>query len=61
MLIICDTYDWEDYPHYVTGKDNALAARDDCKPEQNMKKFMELYNLQMDKQPQIEATRCFQL
>lgn len=53
MLVVCDTFDWEDYPAYVMpGEDLAAKGRSMHGP--NMQKVMECYNLSkpFDKQDQ---------
>ncbi len=59
MLVVCDEFDWEDYPVMVLPTENVLVVMDEY-THKSMQKVMEVYNLQMEKQPQIEATRCFQ-
>lgn len=44
VLIVCDTYDWEDYPVYVEkGQDVHTQAKYNNGP--NMTKLMEVYSL----------------
>lgn len=57
MAVVCDTYDWDDYPVYVMkGQDVqekiASYARGD-----NMQRLMEVYNLAMDHEKQLAANR----
>lgn len=43
MLVVCDTFDYEDYPVYVAkGKDPHVAVSEYSK---DMQKVMEVYNL----------------
>ena len=58
MIVVCDTYDWEDYPVFVKpGQDaRAEAAKNNGV---NMQKVMEVYDLSMDKSLQMNETRAF--
>lgn len=58
MIVICDTYDWEDYPMYVSpGQDAAdIAAKNNGV---NMQRVMEVYNLSMDKAVQLNTHRVW--
>ena len=54
MIIVCDTFDYEDYPVYVMkGED----VRDVISKYRMMKmsRVMEVYNLTMDKKGQIDT------
>lgn len=45
MLVICDTFEYEDYPVYVgKGRDPKEVLNNKCKPD-NMQKLMECYAL----------------
>ena len=58
MLVICDTYDWSDYPVYVeTGKDCWSRYENPG----NMAKVMEVYDLQRNKEIQMRAHRALSL
>lgn len=47
MLVVCDTFDWSDYPVYVLpGKSVDAAIKEYHGP--NMQKVMEVYNMAMD-------------
>lgn len=58
MIIVCDTFDYEDYPVYVTEKENVheVKAQYDGK---NMQKIMEVYNLRKNMAEQLALHRCF--
>jgi hypothetical protein len=45
MVVVCDTFDWEDYPVYVKDPDEVLEVI--RKHSMNMQKVMEVYNLNM--------------
>jgi hypothetical protein len=55
-LIICDTFDWEDYPVYV---DTAEQAVEHVKNLQSMEKLMEVYDLKGDIDKQMNLKRCY--
>lgn len=56
MLIICDTYDWDDYPLYCI---SANEARLKMASPGEMQRVMEVYNLSTDMEKQLEEHRSF--
>jgi len=58
MLVVCDTYDFENYPVYVT-RDQSITEM--VKPYNgvNMQKIMECYDLTMDWDTQLNETRSW--
>ena len=58
MIVVCDTFDWDDYPVYV-------KKGDDVRTEQakrngaNMQQVMEVYNLKKPMDKQMKEGRCF--
>lgn len=58
MVVVCDTFDWEDYPVYVTADEDArtIVAEYVAKP---MQKVTEVYNLSLPKEPQMAEHRAF--
>jgi len=56
MLVVCDTFDYENYPVYVATVDEAREIKDS---PGNMQKVMEIYNLHADKFLQLELHRCW--
>lgn len=58
MIVVCDTYDWEDYPVYVyKGQDSReIAKKYDGK---NMQKLMEVYSYSKNLEEQLNQHRCF--
>lgn len=52
MIIVCDTYDWEDYPVYVT-KDQDVRKVYAEHHQVNMQKVMEVYNYSLPAEPQL--------
>ena len=46
MAVVCDTFDWSDYPVYVAAKDEADARKQiKDKSTGNMRRLMEVYSL----------------
>ncbi len=59
MIVVCDTFDWEDYPVYVMPNEN-VHDRYEHFNGPNMQKVMEVYNLQKDIEIQINKHRVFE-
>ena len=58
MIVVCDTFDHEDYPEFVKkGED----AKEKAKKIQNwpMQRIMEVYDLALDLEKQLAETRAF--
>ena len=52
MVVVCDTYDWEDYPVFVQkGKDINKVIKAYNGP--NMAKVMEVYSMEKDIKKQL--------
>ena len=54
MIVVCDTFDWSDYPVYVAKNENVRE-----KARENMQKVMEVYSLTKDKTAQLGEHRAF--
>jgi len=52
MFVMCDTFDWEDYPSYAY---TVAQAHDKNNNVGNMQKIMEIYDLRKDKQKQLNT------
>lgn len=62
VLVVCDTFDWEDYPVYVMPGEDArsMAEEHGYNGDRNMQRVMEVYNLALPIEPQLDpARRCF--
>jgi hypothetical protein len=58
LIVMCDTYDWEDYPKYVKqGEDPRIIQAESNGV--NMQKVMEVYKLSDDHEEQLNLHRCF--
>jgi hypothetical protein len=60
MLIVCDTYDYGDFPVYTDKEtfDERYAMHSNPK---HMSKIMEVYNLKMDMESQLAEHRAFNI
>ena len=58
MIVVCDTYDWTDYPVYVSQGQDPKVIVEYCK-RAGMQKIMEVYNLSMDMETQLNQYRAF--
>lgn len=58
MIIVCDTYDWENYPVYVKSTEKVKEIFSNYN-NKNMQKVMEVYNLALDKNEQLNDHRVF--
>lgn len=59
LIVVCDTFDWDDYPVYVMANEDVHQKYKDFNGP-NMQKVMEVYNLQKDIDFQIKQHRAFQ-
>jgi hypothetical protein len=59
MIVVCDTFDWEDYPVYVMP---TQVAEEICEQHKksNMQKVMEVYNLSKDLESQLNEHRAME-
>jgi hypothetical protein len=58
MIVVCDTFDYEDYPVYVSEEESFDAVYAKHNGE-NMQKIMEVYDLSADKGEQLAERRAF--
>lgn len=59
LIVVCDTFDWEDYPVYVMSTDN-VREKYNYYNGPNMQKVMEVYNLSKDIEKQVNQHRAFE-
>lgn len=59
MIVWCDTYDWEDYPEFTDLTGDDLVRYTGNENGVNMKKLMEVYDLNMDLEAQMAERRAF--
>ena len=56
LIVVCDTFEWDDYPVYVLpGQD--VKEKESEYDGKNMQKIMEVYNLSIDMEEQINGDR----
>jgi hypothetical protein len=60
MIVVCDTFDHEDYPCYAESPEDAQKVYDEHNGP-NMQRVMEVYDLRMDKASQLAKYRAFHL
>lgn len=58
MIVVCDTYDWEDYPFYVSRDENVREKFEELN-EKGMNKVMEVYSMNIDLSSQLDEHRAF--
>lgn len=59
VMVVCDTFDWEDYPIYVMPTDDVQKKFADYNGP-NMQRVMEVYNLSKDIDKQVSQHRAFE-
>lgn len=60
MIVVCDTFDWEDYPVYVKPDEDVRKRYDSYASGANMQKVMEVYNLSKNIETQLKTRRNFE-
>ena len=58
MIVVCDTYDHEDYPHYVT-EDEDVYHEEYSINQIEMQKVMEIYSYKLDLETQLDEMIAF--
>ena len=58
VIIVYDSWDYEDYPVYVD-KDQSVNAEIDARDGRNMLSVMEVYDLSMDIEAQLAEYRAW--
>lgn len=59
MIVVCDTFDYEDYPVYVKAGEDASEAVE--KHSGNMQKVMEVYSYGLPLEGQLAEFRAYHL
>ena len=57
MLVVCDTFSWEDYPVYVNEDEDVKEVCD--KFNKDMQTVMEVYSFNHDIEEQLNERRAF--
>ena len=60
MIVVCETFDWEDYPVYIMSNQN-IKDEIDRQSKILMQRVMEVYNLNVDINAQINKHKAFEL
>jgi hypothetical protein len=60
MIIVCDTFDYSDYPAYFVSADDARTELDAIRQD-NFRRAMEVYDLRKSKAEQIAADRVWNI
>lgn len=58
MIVVCDTFDYEDYPVYVMKGQNVYEVQANYTGK-NMQRVMEVYNLKKSIKKQLDEHRSF--
>jgi hypothetical protein len=58
MIVVCDTFDYDDYPVYVMKEQNVYDVIDKYS-DSPQQRVMEVYNLLLDKSSQMNEARAF--
>jgi hypothetical protein len=58
MIVVCDTYDYENYPVYVN-KNEDVEEKVKLYEQKDMQSIEEIYNLSMSKEEQFNECRAF--
>jgi hypothetical protein len=57
MIVVCDTYEYDDYPVYVNPSEDVQKIYEKYNGP-NMQRVIEVYNLKEDKTPQMAVARA---
>ena len=60
VIVICDTYDHEDYPSYIL-PGQSVHKKVGCYDSASMQRVMEVYNLAMNIEEQLDEVRAWHL
>ena len=60
MMVLCDTFNYEDFPSYISKHDNAHEVVN-LYGNKEFIRVMEVYNLNMDIESQIRESRAYNL
>lgn len=58
MIVVCDTFDWDDYPVYVSCNENVRKRYNQIHGV-NMQIVMEVYSYSISIEEQLNQIRCF--
>ncbi len=58
LLVLCDAFDWEDYPVEIKKGENPQKICDKKCAHNNMQKLMECYDLSLNIEEQLDEKRA---
>jgi hypothetical protein len=58
MIVVCDTYDYDNYPVYVQKGEDVVEKANEYR-KKSMQLIEEVYNLSMNKEGQLNEGRAF--
>lgn len=61
MIVVTDTFDYEDFPVYVTSKENVNEKIKENQNREKMLKVMEVYKYSIDLEKQIQERRAWNI
>ena len=59
MLVITDTYEYEDYPVYVMKNEDTKKKIKEVREESEMRVIQEIYDLSLDMNTQLDEKRAY--
>ena len=59
VVVVCDTFDYEDYPVYVMSGEDVRKEAGKYTEKENMHRIMEIYDLSLDIEKQLNEDRAF--
>jgi hypothetical protein len=60
MIVVCDSYDYEDYPVYAKNENEFWRQYEEHNGK-NMQRIMEVYDLSLDIESQLKEKRAFHM
>lgn len=61
MFIVCDTFDWQDYPVYMINEEQARRAKTMYEKHGSGQRLMEIYDLQGSMTDQLNSAQAMAL
>jgi len=59
LIVVCDTFDWDDFPVFVSGDLEKLQREYNSRKGRDMQKVVEVYDLNADINVQLRVERAF--
>lgn len=59
MIVVCDTFDHEDYPVYCATPKDCRKSMQHYESPESMSKVMEVYDMSIDKNTQMREPRAY--